>query len=496
VAGALRRTGAVAAALLVALIACAQAAAAAAPPLSQHGRWVTDASGRVVVLHGVNMVYKRPPYYPAVTGFGADDAQFLRREGFNTVRLGVIYAGVEPQPGAYDDAYLSSIATSFTDLQREGIFVMLDFHQDLYNERFQGEGFPDWAVQDDGLPNPQCGFPGNYVCNPALNRAFDHWWANDPAHGRGLQKWYADAWRHVAARFRAEPYLVGYDLLNEPWPGTDWPTCANPEGCPLFDTRELTPFSQRVYDRIREVDRRNVVWYEPNVIFNNGADTHHGDLGRRSGMSFHVYCLAEGSTPRPWPGDVAQQLGCDFPEERPFQNADLQSAQTGDALLLTEFGATDDLDQIERIAEKADEYMVGWQYWHYCPCDDPTTTGVGDSQAVVLDPSQPPEGANVKWDKLEVLARPYPQAVAGTPQRWDFDADTKLFELEYSTARAGAGTFRAGSESEIFLGHRHYPGGYVAEVRGGEVISEPDAEILRVRSSPGAREVGVTVRPR
>jgi endoglycosylceramidase len=488
----------VAAAWLVLLATPALAGAEPAPPLSQQGRWVTDEAGRVVVLHGVNMVYKRPPYYPAVTGFGADDAQFLRQEGFNTVRLGLIYAGVEPQPGAYDDAYLAQIDRSVQDLQDAGIFTMLDFHQDLYNERFQGEGWPDWAVQDDGLPaEPKAGFPANYLLMPALNRAFDHWWANDPAHGRGLQEWYADAWRHVAARFRGMPYVMGYDLLNEPWPGSVWPTCANPEGCPVFDTEKLTPFSQRVYDRIRQVDRRNLVWYEPNVIFNNGADTHHGDLGRRSGMSFHVYCLAEGSTPRPWPGDLAQQAGCDPFEDRPFQNADLQSTQTGDALLLTEFGATDDLGQIERIAEKADRYMVGWQYWHYCPCNDPTTTGAGDTQALVLDPTAPPAGDNVKWEKLLVLARPYPQAVAGTPRRWDFDSDTKLFELDYSTGRPGGrGFFRPGSVTEVFVGRRHYPGGYVAEVSGGEVVSAPDAEVLLVHSARGAREVGVRVRPR
>jgi endoglycosylceramidase len=493
-----RRTSTLAAVCLVLLVACAQATAAPAPPLSQHGRWVTDATGRVVVLHGVNMVYKRPPYYPAVTGFGTDDAQFLRQEGFNTVRLGLIYAGVEPQPGAYDDAYLAQIGRSVQELQDAGIFTMLDFHQDLYNERFQGEGWPDWAVQDDGLPaEPKAGFPANYVLMPALNRAFDHWWANDPAHGRGLQEWYADAWRHVAGRFRGMPFVMGYDLLNEPWPGSVWPTCANPEGCPAFDTEKLTPFSQRVYDRIREVDRRGLVWYEPNVIFNNGADTHHGDLGRRSGMSFHVYCLAEGSTPRPWPGDLAQQAGCDPFEDRPFQNADLQSTQTGDALLVTEFGATDDLGQIERIAEKADRYMVGWQYWHYCPCDDPTTTGAGDTQALVLDPAAPPEGSNVKWEKLLVLVRPYPQAVAGTPLRWDFDSDAKLFELDYSPERAGdRGYFRPGSVTEVFVGHRHYPAGYVAEVQGGEVVSEPNAEVLLVRSAPGARQVSVRVGPR
>jgi len=72
------------------------------------------------------------------------------------------------------------------------------------------------------------------------------------------------------------------------------------------------------------------------------------------------------------------------------------------------------LDQIERIINAADKHMVGWQYWHYCQCADPTTSGVGPTQALVIDPNKPPTGDNVKADKLKVLARPYPQAVAGT----------------------------------------------------------------------------------
>ena len=48
------------------------------------GRWMIDAQGRVVVLHGVNMVTKRAPNLPSDVGFGADDAAYLSSEGFNT----------------------------------------------------------------------------------------------------------------------------------------------------------------------------------------------------------------------------------------------------------------------------------------------------------------------------------------------------------------------------------------------------------------------------
>jgi endoglycosylceramidase len=455
---------------------------------------VTDAEGRVVILHGVNMVYKRPPYHPAAGGFDAADARFLRDAGLNTVRVGIIYKAVEPSPGRYDDAYLDRIAATVRTLGREGIFAMLDFHQDLYNERFQGEGWPDWAVQDDGLPaEPKAGFPANYLVMPALNRAFDHFWANDPGPGGvGLQDRYAAAWRHVASRFRNSPYNMGYDLLNEPWPGNGWQTCANTAGCPVFDGQRLTPFSQRVYKRIREVDKRRIVWYEPNVLFNNGPETHHGDIGPRSGMSFHVYCLQE--TPTPSPNDAQQEATCEPFERLPFENSLKQSAKTGDATLLTEFGATNDLGGIERIEEFADRFMTGWQYWHYCECADPTTSGTGGTQSLVTDATKPPSGANVQKDKLARIERVYPQAVAGTPVSFDFDRAERRFDLSYSTARPGGGSFRLGADTAVYVPRRHFPGGYDVTVRGAEAISKKGSSRLVLRNCRGRGRVTLALR--
>jgi Cellulase (glycosyl hydrolase family 5) len=146
----------------------------------------------VVIMHGINMVYKRPPYDPAAIGFGNDDAAFLASIGFNAVRVGVIWKAVEPRPGVYDNAYLNRIAGTVRTLARHGIVSLLDFHQDMYNERFQGEGAPNWAVEDDGLPAvPKRGFPGNYLAMPALWHAFDHFWGNSAGPGGvGLQNRY------------------------------------------------------------------------------------------------------------------------------------------------------------------------------------------------------------------------------------------------------------------------------------------------------------------
>ena len=225
---------------LRALLFCAGLAACTTPapaqaapvlPLGNAGRWITDAHGRVVVLHGTNVVYKGPPYYPPAGGFSGNDAAFLRSIGFNAVRVGVIWKAIEPEPGVYDDGYLEQIEKTVATLASYGIVSLLDSHQDLYNEEFEGEGFPDWSVQDEGLESTHEGFPDNYFVDVALWRAFENLWANSPGpDGVGLQDHYAAAWAHVVQRFAGNPHVLGYEIMNEPFPGAEWTTCANPEG--------------------------------------------------------------------------------------------------------------------------------------------------------------------------------------------------------------------------------------------------------------------------
>ncbi len=465
-------------------------ARAAAPKgsLDKISRWIVDRTGRVVILHGINMVYKRPPYQPSAVGFGADDAAFLRRNGFNTVRLGAIEKAVEPQPGRYNEVYVERLRATERVLARHGVFSLIDFHQDLYNEKFGGEGWPDWAVLDDGLPpDPMPGFPATYLTSPGLNRAFDNFWANEAGPGRvPIQSRYATTWARVARAFGEDPNVLGYDIMNEPWPGTAFATCANTAGCPAFDTNELASFYRRVIARIRGEDKGHLVFYEPHVLFNFGADTNLPQLQFRGlGFSFHDYCLVglvQGA-PR----------SCDELDERVFDNADAHAVRANAALLLSEFGATDDVAELTRIADLADRHRVSWQEWHYCGCADPTTSGPGDIQALVKDPALPPRNANVFWSKLRALARPYPQAIAGTPLRFSFQPGSGRFELTYRTTLPGGSQPVANRLTDIFLPAIQYPRGYAASVQGGSFSRAADGRHLIVRAGPEAARVTVTV---
>jgi endoglycosylceramidase len=457
-----------------------------APRPRQVGHWVVDGHGHVLVMHGVNMVYKLPPYAPDKSGFGANDARFLARNGFTAVRLGLIWNAVEPKPGKYDDRYLARVRRTVRVLANHGIRTLLDFHQDLFSERFQGEGAPDWAVQDDGLPaQPQAGFPYNYFAMPALWRAFDNFWANAPGpDGVGLQVHYARAWQHVASYFSGTRGVFGFDLFNEPWPGTDWESCASPTGCPVADSR-LTDFSQRVIDRIRRSDKRTIAYYEPQVLFNSGAPTYVAPHGRQVGFSFHDYCVGSDS--------AAVDAGCGNLDKMVFDNAESHADDLGQSPLLTEFGATTDRTVLRRGVDLSMAHQTGWMYWAYCGCDDPTTTGPGSEQALVFDPSKPPKGKNVDRAKLRVLAVPHPLSVAGTPLRYNFVRESRVFTFRYTTAKAGSlrGRFHSGSLTTISVPRVAYHHGYRVSVRGARVLSAPDAHTLRLALRPGHHVVSV-----
>ncbi|MDG3015337.1 cellulase family glycosylhydrolase [Speluncibacter jeojiensis] len=464
--------------------------------IADTGRWLTDAEGRVLITSGVNMVAKRPPYAPDALGFGDDDAGFLADNGFDSVRLGVIWKAIEPQPGIYDDAYLARIKGTVETLARHGISSLIDMHQDLANERFQGEGMPDWAVLDDKIPAvPKLGFTFNQFTMPALLTTYDNFLDNRPGPGGvGVQDRFAAAWAHTAGFFRGTPGVMGYDLFNEPWPGSSYPACLL--GVCRSANERLTDLHHRVARAIRTQDPNTTLFYEPFSLSNTGLPPNPGTAGDpNEALSFHDYCtlaaLGSGSAGSAGsPGTV-----CNPFDSAVFANAEAHSRATGSGLLLTEFGATDDESVLASIVDRAAQNRVGWQYWAYCGCDDPTTQDLA-GQALVLDPAKPPTGDNVRWSKVRTLAVPHPRLIAGTPESYGFDRASSTLRVRYSTARAdGRGSFGAGSMTTVAMPQIEYPTGYTVNVIGAEVVSAPNSPVLQVRSAAGAQRVTLVATP-
>ncbi len=458
-----------------------------APPVEVSNGWLINDHGQVVMLHGLNQVYKIPPYEPSADGFSEDDAAFLAANGFNAVRLGVIWAGVEPEPGVIDYDYLASIENTVQILAQHNIVAILDMHQDLYNEEFGGEGAPDWATDGGGLWNPDAGFPANYFLNPAQNHAWDSFWSNAKAPDDvGLLNHYAQMWQAVAEYFKGNPNVAGYEIMNEPWAGTNW--LGSLFGNPYFEGQQLTPFYNQVDAAIRSVDPNKTVFFEPTTLFGSlPVQTHLGSVDDpNSVFSFHSYCITTSLIP-----DLS--FGCDLNADAVFANAADYAQEHNIPALLTEFGATNTIPTITASMQAANKYLWGWTEWAYTGND--ITSASPDGQALVLDPSQPPVGDNVNFDKLDALAQPYPQLISGTPTSLSFNDG--VFSFSYSTDHAdGSGAFGPNAVTTISVPPGQYPNGYTVNVTGGQATSEADAPVLTISSNAGASTVTVTVTPK
>ena len=106
--------------------------------------------GRVRIFHGVNVVQKGFPWLPSRLDFDAsnslvaEDMRRLRSWGINVIRLGVMWPGVEPSDGSFNETYLSEARALVDELHSHGLFTIVDFHQDVIARKWCGEGVPDW----------------------------------------------------------------------------------------------------------------------------------------------------------------------------------------------------------------------------------------------------------------------------------------------------------------------------------------------------------------
>ena len=189
------------------------------------GTRLVDPNGKQVHFRGINLInkgIKRPdgawdfdPTWP--------DAVWQRFAdlGMNAVRLGIIWAALEPVPGQYDERYINLIKHQLDLAAQAGMSVLLDMHQDLYAQRFS-DGAPDWAVLTDAPYEATDLWSDAYLSSPAVQQAWDAFWENKevPQTGRGLQDHYAALWAHLAAAFHDHPALFAFDIMNEPAPGS------------------------------------------------------------------------------------------------------------------------------------------------------------------------------------------------------------------------------------------------------------------------------------
>src|SRR5689334_13376905 len=214
-------------------------AAIVAPKLTSRrlvtrGGALVDELGRTVILRGVNVAgrSKMPPFVPFEIGSDADIAgkadqlfSTLRKLGANGIRLTLSWEALEPQRGMFDQAYLGRYRALLDAADRANLSVIIDFHQDVFQAAFCGDGFPEWTLGDIAHDPPHYDCSGFEWSLPyfdpksVVSSAFDGLWSNRD----GVLDALVGMWSRVAREFGRHAAVAAIEAMNEPGPGTVTP---------------------------------------------------------------------------------------------------------------------------------------------------------------------------------------------------------------------------------------------------------------------------------
>mmetsp|Transcript_3259 Transcript_3259/g.4487 ORF Transcript_3259/g.4487 Transcript_3259/m.4487 type:complete len:530 (-) Transcript_3259:1604-3193(-) len=450
-----------------------------------------DEFNRTRIFHGVNAVFKIAPWYPSTTGFDSEnslsavDSANLKRWGFNIVRLGVMWPGVEPnERGVYDQSYLSSIETIVKNLAAQNIYVILDMHQDLWHRKFCGEGVPDYVnnlcmssepenTQPFPLPAVNATYPIDSDGNPTLESCLSVMFATyylSSEVGAGFQCLYdnkhnlwdamAGFWVTVASKFASYDNVIGYELINEPWAGDIYED--NKRLLPqITEKKYLQPLYTHLHEAIRKVDNQKIIFFEGLTIdyWPNGFTEGPGgvEYNDRQALAYHVYCPLSQPT-------ALKEKGCKSLNEKFLSLREEDAQRIGTAMIMTEFGAAKDtrgdLIAVSETVEMADEHHQSWMYWQFKYFQDITTcTPQGESLYN--------EDGSVCTDKLMVLSRTYPHSIAGTLLKYSFNSHTGRFTMSYSLLTSLSTTNKIINTSEVFVNRElFYKQGLLVTIKG------------------------------
>ena len=439
-----------------------------------------DEKGRVVIFHGVNVVVKSPPYIPNTekwdpfNSLTLEDYEYFKKFGFNLVRLGVPWEAIEKAPGVYDHEHLEKISKIIDDLGSHGIYTILDAHQDMFSRQFCGEGVPlfyakelrhekecktnlisrmmrlvggciplntfNWKHGDDGLPGiNECkvGFL-KYHQSPELTTIYQSLYDNE----KNIQDKFAEFWKILAQKFKNNPFVIGHDIWNEPWPGELWSNINSM--WPGFSTNyQVLPFYRKVDEEIRKVDDNYILMFEPvpfpDTLPFNGGIVLGGFLETPAGkkyldkqvLNIHMYCcqarpdVCETGEPSLYD---AKNI-CKKYHKSKLGEINKNAENLGVPFIVTEFGACSDSEacyyEMEGFVQAAEEFLISWAYWMYKPYGDHTTTALEHTEGIFYDSGLPQE------NKIKALTRTYIQAYQGIPLTSNFKLKSALFTSSF-----------------------------------------------------------------
>ncbi|VDP98903.1 unnamed protein product [Trichobilharzia regenti] len=192
-----------------------------------------DSRGYVKLFHGINTVPKYPPHY-FLSLLNASTLRTFRDWGINVIRLEYSWLALKPSEQKINHKYLHNLRRIIDNAEQNGIYVILDFHQDGLSERIGAiDSVPNWFM--DKLPKlPKLfQYPWPLSIPPNTPLWFLTYFTYESAYtfgniyknASGAWNYFGELWRIAAENFGNKVNLLGYNLINEPPPGNFY---ANP----------------------------------------------------------------------------------------------------------------------------------------------------------------------------------------------------------------------------------------------------------------------------
>ncbi|PWN72042.1 glycosyl hydrolase family 5 [Chryseobacterium phosphatilyticum] len=177
-------------------------------------------------------------------GITKQDIDFLAKAGFNSIRLPMHYnlytLPIEKEPVKGKDTWLEEGFTMTDNLlqwcKENKIYLILDLH-----------AAPGGQGNDANISD-------NDKSKPSL-------WESEENQRKTVA-----LWKKLAERYKNEPWIGGYDIINEP--NINF-TGKNPNGTDEMSNAPLWKLQQDITTAIREVDQKHIIFIEGNGWGNN-----------------------------------------------------------------------------------------------------------------------------------------------------------------------------------------------------------------------------------
>ena len=473
-----------------------------------------DSQGRTRIFNGMNIDDKLVNCKEFRYNLDEEFFKKYKAHGFDIIRLAVTWQNLEPQIGAYNLSYLKSIDNIFALAEKYGVYILLDMHQDLYSQNdgeCVGDGAPKWAALTDGAKPrmPLFVWADGYFMGKWVRKEFDNFWNNTPVCGKGLQDRYCDLWKMLAKRYGDSPALFGYDLMNEPFPGSYSrkmfarlvsgvaktvafnknvdrkrllksavkrdtrnmldciggdvirdAVCRIDEVQEKFDIEKYSPFLNKTTAAIRDVTPNGIVMMEQSYICNSGVKqsappiTVNGTREKNQCFGPHAYDFSV-DTPL-YQYANAGRVKAFFGEMRNTQ------LRLNVPVIVGEWGGCSDNTDTSwfphafELLDFFDEMQWGQMYWDY-------------------------HGDDLDSPLMGMLCRTHPVAVAGEIKSYGYDRENDEFTLSFTSDAKG--------ESVIYV---HKPFTTDAKLR---VIEQYDsgASLIGITTEAGENNIKLSI---